>query len=125
MILIWSRHRDKEEKHGEAWQASFRIALPRALPLTIRTKAGNIDVQSATGEVDLMTPAGNISMDVADQGLRDVSITVDAGNVSSRFPRADKLWITSLAGNVDVKVSGSIRSGDQGDRWLREHEPGH
>jgi hypothetical protein len=105
VLTIEDAHRDRPDR--EDWSVTLTVATPRALAVSAATGVGDVDVQSAAGEVKAQTGVG---------GAR-----LSAGDVAGAS-------VTSGTGNVDVAVGMRRRERDrEGRRRGREDagEGGH
>ncbi len=88
---------------------SFRIEVPAAVTVVVRTRQGDVDLQGMHGRVDIATRAGDIS----GRGLggADVQAVSTAGDVSLALDtRPTRVEATTSAGDVDLRVPrGSYR----------------
>jgi hypothetical protein len=76
-------------RNREGWSVSFRIAVPRALNLSVRTANGGIVIQDVESKVDFSTSNGGVKLRRVDGDVRG----------------------TTSNGGIDVELEGSMWQG--------------
>lgn len=103
VLTIEDAHRDEPDR--EDWSVTLRVAAPRAMAVSAATGVGNVDVQTAAGEVKAATGVGDARLSAGE--LASVSVSSGTGNVHVAAGRVGgDLEAASGVGNVTAKAAG-------------------
>lgn len=103
----------------ERCRVEYRLEVPAATAITLRTTSGDVAIQGVTGEIDARTETGDVELSDLRSGT--VTVTTTTGDVEARLAQpAEEIVADTETGDVDLvlpdfpyRVEVGSRTGDK------------
>ncbi len=92
----------EQQYKGAQVSIDFEVEVPEHIKFyTIKGNAGNINMESVTGQVTIEQNAGNVDLkDVKLNGTSDINVNAGMVTIDADIGKADKLAVSNTAGQI-------------------------